>query len=161
MFGTELNTAYSDIERVPSMPDFETKSIDPIEIKPSLVTPPSSPTAPQLPQYDPQIIYQKPNNNENQIIELQNELLKQKQINMQNDMDTLFDRFASKKKDVFKLFSLSLTICLGISIHFVLSDLIKNYILNNEFTSSKELLIRIAYPISIFIFMWSLKVFNK
>ena len=66
-----------------------------------------------------------------------------------------------KKRMYLKLFSLSLTICLGISIHFVLSDLIKNYILNNEFTSSKELLIRMVYPISIFAFMWSLKVFNK
>lgn len=160
MFGTELNTAYSDIERVPTMSDFETKSIDQVDVKPTINTV-STPSVPQLPQYDPQIIYQKSNHNENHIIELQNELLKQKQINMQNDMDTLYDRFASKKKDVFKLFSLSLTICLGISIHFVLSDLIKNYILNNEFTSSKELLIRMVYPISIFAFMWSLKVFNK
>lgn len=98
-----------------------------------------------------------------QINELQNQLKRQKELNamMQKDVASIYDRFVSKKKDVLKLVNVSLTVLLAISIHFVMSDLIKGYIMNNDFTSNKETLIKCSYPIAIFILMWSMKVFNR
>jgi hypothetical protein len=98
-----------------------------------------------------------------QINELQYQLKRQKELNalMQKDVASIYDRFASKKKDVLKLVNVSLTVLLAISIHFVMSDLIKGYIMNNDFSSNKETLIKCSYPIAIFILMWSMKVFNR
>ena len=82
-------------------------------------------------------------------------------MKMNQDVHTIYDRFVSKKKDVMKLLSFSFTILLAISLHFVISDLIKNYLINNDFSANKEQFIRISYPLLVFGLMWSLKVFNK
>jgi hypothetical protein len=163
MFGTDLNTAYfqnNDGYTNSSENMINTHQQRNIENIPDSIPPPNN-KIPDIPQqYDP-TIYTVKNDNDDKIIELQKELLKQKQINIQYDVDTIYDRFASKKKDVFKLLNISFTVLLAISLHFVLSDLIKNYIMNNEFSSNKEMIIKISYPCFIFLFLWCLKVFNK
>lgn len=156
MFGTELDTAYFAgsppqhnihqpviIEQPSQEPDI-----------PKQITPPSYDTS------IPTITF-PPNNNETMIKELQMELEKQKQLNKKEQGEPLYDRFVSKKKDVMKLLCIALTVLLAISLHFVLSDLIKTYLTNNDFTSNKEQLIKLMYPLSVLAVLWSVKVFNK
>jgi hypothetical protein len=99
----------------------------------------------------------------NSIEDLKRQLRHQKDINtiIQRDAISVYDRFLSKKKDVMKLVCISLTVLLAISLHFVLSDLIKNYIMNNHFTESKETIIKIMYPVGVFGMVWAMKVFSK
>lgn len=113
--------------------------------------------------FDSILIQPTLNDNERKINELQQQLKTQTELNMKmnQDVHTIYDRFASKKKDVMKLLSFSFTILLAISLHFVISDLIKNYLINNDFSANKEQFIRISYPLLVFGLMWSLKVFNK
>ena len=85
----------------------------------------------------------------------------QKSLNNTSPKEPLYERYISKKKDVLKLISISLTVLLGISMHFVFSDLIRSYLEFNDFTYNKESMIKAAYPLCVFFVMWSLKVFNK
>ena len=105
-------------------------------------------------------------NNDNtidQISYLKNELQKQKQIQMKlnYENESIIDRFLSKKKDVIKLINLALTILLGVSIHYVVVDYIKDYLKNNDLSDNKEFFIKIAYPITVCFIIWTSKVFNK
>lgn len=116
----------------------------------------------------PNIINNHPVPNQNvfmqndQIIkDLQKELVQQKKMHYSSTSEPLYERYVSKKKDVFKLITISLTVLLGISLHMVLGDMIKNYIEFNDFTYNKECVIKAAYPVCVFFVIWSLKVFNK
>jgi hypothetical protein len=95
--------------------------------------------------------------------ELKKQLKYQQDLNMvyQKDAASIYDRFLSKKKDVMKLLAISLTVLLAISTNFVMCDLIKKYLMNNDFSDTKETIIKIMYPLSTFILLWSTKVFNK
>lgn len=111
-------------------------------------------------------LYEQQMRNSNTIKELQLELLKQKQQAQQqagapSSAEPLYDRYLSKKKDVFKLMSIALTVLFAISVHFVMGDLIKSYLRNNDFSYNKETLLKSAYPMSVLLMLWSLKVFNK
>lgn len=156
MFGTELDTAYfagsPPQQNIHQPVVIEQPSQEP-DI-PKQITPPSYETS------IPTITF-PPNNNEAMIKELQMELEKQKQLNKKEQGEPLYDRFVSKKKDVMKLLSIALTVLLAISLHFVLSDLIKTYLANNDFKSNKEQLIKFMYPLSVLAVLWSVKVFNK
>lgn len=100
------------------------------------------------------------NDQESRIRQLEKELTASKAMN-ESRVDSLYDRFLSKKKDVFKLLAISLTILLAMSTHFVMLDLLRNYLNNNDFSRGRETLIRIAYPFGVLFTLWSLKVFNK
>jgi len=99
----------------------------------------------------------------NAVDELKKQLKYQQDLNMvyQKDAASIYDRFLSKKKDVMKLLAISLTVLLAISTNFVMCDLIKKYLMNNDFSDNKETIIKIMYPLSTFILLWSTKVFNK
>ena len=97
---------------------------------------------------------------ESRIRQLEKELSASKAMN-DIHVDSLYDRFISKKKDVFKLLAISLTILLAMSTHFLMLDLLRNYLNNNDFSRGRETLIRIAYPSGVLFALWSLKVFNK
>ena len=86
---------------------------------------------------------------------------KEIQMKMNYENESLIDKFMSKKKDVMKLVNLSLTILLGISIHYVVVDYVREYIKSSDLTENKEFFIKISYPMTIFILLWTLKVFNK
>ena len=111
-------------------------------------------------------LYEQQMRNSNTIKELQLELLMQKQqaqhqVSVMASTEPLYDRYLSKKKDVFKLMSIALTVLLAISVHFVMGDLIKSYLRNNDFSYNKETLLKSAYPMTVLLMLWSLKVFNK
>ena len=101
------------------------------------------------------------NDQESRIQQLEKELTVSKAMNETHVVDSLYDRFLSKKKDVFKLLAISLTILLAMSTHFVMLDLVRNYLNNNDFSRGRETLIRMAYPLGVLFTLWSLKVFNK
>ena len=115
--------------------------------------------------YDSANIYNELNMQE-QLAILQHELAKQKELtkfsqNVNKDSETIIDRFVSKKKEVMKLIVMSLTILLAISMHYLLSDLLKNYLINNELSENQEFMTKLAYPITILLIIWTFKVFNK
>ena len=153
MFGTELNTAYFNAQPT---------KMNHNDSLPHIIKPDETDTLNDPPKYEQPIpiapIFQQ---NDNVIRELQMELEKQKNLNKKEYNEPLYDRFISKKKDVMKLFNIALTVLLAISLHFVLSDLIKSYLQNNDFTYNKEILIKFMYPLSVLMVLWSFKVFNK
>lgn len=121
----------------------------------------SSQSPPSVVTYDNNIqhsILDQPNH-DTMIQQLQIELEKQKKEVINND--SIFDRFASKKKDVFKLLNISLSVLLAISLHYLMGDMIKIYLRNNDFSYNKEIFIKSMYPTSVLLILWSLKVFNK
>ena len=73
----------------------------------------------------------------------------------------IFERYASKRRDVAKLIIMALTVLLALSAHHAISDLIRTYINNNDVSRNRETLLRFGYPVSVFCLLWSLKVFNK
>ena len=103
------------------------------------------------------------NQMQNQLSQLQEELRLQKhktQSYKTTDVN-LIDRFVSKKKDVIKLVLISLTIVLAFSLHYVIHDALKAYLMNNILTPSQELMTKLAYPVTILLVIWTIKVFNK
>lgn len=136
-------------------------------------------TEQQPPVYDPVVPVSESQLSDPMLQELQLELLRQSNNALNNttkqqasatpntntsvppNSESIIDRYASKKKDVFKLINISFSVLLAISIHFVVVDIVKTYIRNNDFTYNKETYIKCMYPISVLLIMWSFKVFNK
>ena len=179
MFGTDLEKAYFDNSYVNETNKYDygninntnnTNTANNVNTDIPFIPPTNKNTVviPEVKQqenktFDSILIQPTLNDNERKIYELQQQLKTQTELNMKMNQDvyTIYDRFVSKKKDVMKLLSFSFTILLAISLHFVISDLIKNYLINNDFSANKEQFIRISYPLLVFGLMWSLKVFNK
>uniref|UniRef100_A0A6C0CVK5 Uncharacterized protein n=1 Tax=viral metagenome TaxID=1070528 RepID=A0A6C0CVK5_9ZZZZ len=102
------------------------------------------------------------NQMQNQLSQLQEELRLQKQKTYKTSNDVnIIDRFVSKKKDVIKLVLISLTIVLAFSLHYVIHDALKAYLMNSILTPSQELMTKLAYPVTILLVIWTIKVFNK
>tara|TARA_B110000261_G_C12963777_1_gene309674 strand:+ start:292 stop:852 length:561 start_codon:yes stop_codon:yes gene_type:complete len=186
MFGTELHQAYdqgmnSDLQQRPqhlihgNNSDINQNGIDEASQQLPNHAPPPPPPPPhhqQGVQYSQQQLQQEENmyetNNffrdnqmQNQLSKLQEELQHQKQKTT-NAVDTnIIDRFISKKKEVFKLILIALTILLAFSLHYIVNDLLKNYMNNNMLSPSQELFTKISYPISVLLLIWTIKVFNK
>ena len=108
---------------------------------------------------------QSPYANEQQdprIAVLINELKKQQKIvaNIENQ-NSYFDKMAAKRKDVMRIFQLSLVIVLALSIHFIIDHYLKDYIKNNDLSFERELVLRLLYPVAIVFIIWNIKVFVK
>lgn len=73
-----------------------------------------------------------------------------------NDYNFL-DRMNLKKSEVIKLALFSLVIVLGISIDRMLTYYVSKYINDNVLTDFQELLLRLSYPITIFLLLWIFK----
>jgi hypothetical protein len=70
-----------------------------------------------------------------------------------------FDRMSAKRTEVVKLALFSLVIVLGISIDRMLTYYLSKYIGENILTDFQELLLRLSYPITIFLLLWVFKAF--
>ena len=68
-----------------------------------------------------------------------------------------FDRMSGKRSEVVKLALFSLVIVLGISIDRMLTYYLSKYIGENILTDFQELLLRLSYPITIFLLLWIFK----
>ena len=62
-----------------------------------------------------------------------------------------------KKTEVVKLALFSLVIVLGISIDRMITYYLSKYIGDNILTDFQELLLRLSYPIAIFLLLWIFK----
>ncbi len=97
---------------------------------------------------------------EEQLALLKQELVKEKQNKKKNE-SSFISRFINKKKEMIKIFVLALIILLAISIHFVVKHYLKVYIMENDFNSKKEFLIRFSYPLTIFAIIWIVKAYKS
>ena len=70
---------------------------------------------------------------------------------------TFMDKMNMKKTEIIKLALFSLVIVLGISIDRMITHYISKYIGDNVLTYFQELLLRISYPIAIFLLLWIFK----
>ena len=68
-----------------------------------------------------------------------------------------FDRMNLKRTEVIKLSLFSLVIALGISIDRMLTYYLSKYIGDNILTDFQEFLLRVSYPITIFLLLWIFK----
>lgn len=157
-FGTDLNAAYAGdnntFQNQYTMPE---KSIqEPIQI--------SNPVQQNISHQQQTPLYVNESSNipgvtmEDQVKFLKNELLKVKE---KKNQTSVISKFISKKKEMFKIFILSLVILLALSSHCFLKHYLKLYILDNDLESRKELLFRFAYPLTIFLFIWITKAFKS
>ena len=99
------------------------------------------------------------------VIQNQNQLQQYKQSEQtHNDYSrkrgneySFFDRMNLKRTEVIKLSLFSLVIVLGISIDRMLTYYLSKYIGDNILTDFQEFLLRIIYPITIFLLLWIFK----
>jgi len=70
---------------------------------------------------------------------------------------SFWDRMAMSRNDVLKLFILSLIIVLGISLERLGSHYIKQYLTDNVLSPLQEFIVRLSYPVIIFLFLWIIK----
>jgi len=77
--------------------------------------------------------------------------------NVEINSDTFWNRFVSKKSEIYKLFLFSFVIIFAISIDKMLSHYLNKYINDNILTNMQEVFVRLAYPIVIILTLWILK----
>jgi uncharacterized membrane protein len=70
---------------------------------------------------------------------------------------SFWDRMNIKKSEVIKLALFSLVIVLGISIDRIGTHYILKYVSENVLTDMQEFLLRLCYPIIVFLLLWVLK----
>jgi hypothetical protein len=98
--------------------------------------------------------------------QMQQQQMQQQIMQPQNNNDqnykrrveyNFLDRMNIKKSEVIKLALFSLVIVLGISIDRMLTYYVSRYINDNVLTDFQELLLRLSYPITIFLLLWIFK----
>jgi hypothetical protein len=167
---TELNIAYSYNGNEMMMSDEPKQQDDMTDYQQAIVNSQSnsqsqailSPQQSSPPQLSPQQLspqlqlqQQPPNYYNNQIpppIKKQLPPLLQR-----NPEYSFWDRMALSRPDVFKLVLLSFVIVLGISIERIGYHYITQYLTDNILSPIQEFIIRVSYPIMIFIFLWIIK----
>lgn len=98
--------------------------------------------------------------------QMSNQQLQQQMMNPQQANEQAYrrkpeynflDRMSLKKTEVIKLALFSLVIVLGISIDRMLTHYLSRYINDNVLTDFQEILLRLSYPITIFLLLWIFK----
>lgn len=70
---------------------------------------------------------------------------------------SFWDRMVIKRPDVIRLSTFSLVILMAIALDRISSHYITKYLSDNVFTNIQEFIIRLSYPITIFIILWIVK----
>jgi hypothetical protein len=70
---------------------------------------------------------------------------------------SFWDRMVMSKREVMKLFILSIVIILGISLEKIGCHYLTSYINNTDLTSFQEFMVRLSFPILVFIILWIIK----
>ena len=71
------------------------------------------------------------------------------------------ERMGLKSKDVLRLFVLSLMIALGISIHWVASHYVNEWLESSDFNGRQRLAVRLGYPAILVFVLWNIKAFQQ
>jgi len=70
---------------------------------------------------------------------------------------SFWDRMVMSRREVLKLFILSIVVILGISLEKIGCHYINQYLSSNDLTTIQELLVRLSFPIIVFIILWIIK----
>ena len=70
---------------------------------------------------------------------------------------SFWDRMVMSRREVLKLFILSIVIILGISLEKIGCHYIMMYINSNDLTTFQDLMVRLSFPIIVFIILWIIK----
>jgi hypothetical protein len=144
---TELNIAYDDYKPMNDENDYQ----------PQHQQPQMPQQQPQMPQQQQQLPQQPPPQN-NYYIQQQAQQPPPQPIKRNRYPEYSFwDRMAMSRSDVFKLVLLSFVIVLGISIEKLGSHYITQYLADNVLSPLQEFIVRITYPVLIFLFLWIIK----
>ena len=103
------------------------------------------------------------------INKLKNNIQKQKTLNNLkqelkkggDESTSMMDKYGRSKKDVSKLFLMSLLVLLGLSMNDIVKYYLAKYIMNNELTNNNELYLRLSIPLSILLLVWTIKALSK
>lgn len=158
---TELNIAYSynnedDYKQLNDDTDYQQQL-------PS--SPPQPQIQPQIPHHQPQQHHQQPQlpppippSNNNYYIQQQQQTAPPPVIKRNRYPEYSFwDRMVMSRNDVFKLVLLAFVIVLGISIEKLGYHYITQYLTDNLLSPLQEFLVRISFPILIFLLLWIIK----
>ena len=75
----------------------------------------------------------------------------------QSNQYSFWDRMVMSRREVMKLFILSIVIILGISLEKIGCHYINVYLTSNDLTYIQEMLVRFSFPIIVFIILWIIK----
>jgi hypothetical protein len=70
---------------------------------------------------------------------------------------TFWDKMSMKRSEVIKLGIFSLVIVLAIAIDRISTHYISRYLSDNILTNFQEFMLRLAYPVVVFLFLWIVK----
>jgi hypothetical protein len=151
---TELNIAYSyngnDMGEENSMSNYEPESYQ--NQSPQQLQQPQQPQQQPPPQQQaaPIIYYQPPPQQAPQP-------RKAAPVQQRAPEYSFWDRMMLSRNDVFKLMLLAFVVVLGISIEKLGSHYMNTYLSDNILSPLQEFIIRLSYPLLIFIFLWIIK----
>lgn len=75
----------------------------------------------------------------------------------QRESYSFFDKMSMKRSEVVKLAVFSLVIVLAIAIDRMGTHYLSKYITDNIFTNFQEFMIRLSYPVVVFLVIWIVK----
>ena len=70
---------------------------------------------------------------------------------------SFWDRMVMSKREVLKLFILSIVIILGISIEKIGFHYLTSYLSSSDLSPFQEFMVRLSFPIFVFLFLWIIK----
>ncbi len=88
------------------------------------------------------------------------EKIKEAMTNIDDKNKGMLDKYTSKSRDMAKLATYAVVICLGLLLRDLATAFLDRYILNNDLTTSQENWTRIGVPVAVFLFLWTLKAFG-
>jgi hypothetical protein len=151
---TELNIAYSyngnDMGEENTMSNYEPESYQTQPSQQSQQQPQPQQQAPPQQQPAPIIYYQPPPQQAPQP-------RKTAPVQQRAPEYSFWDRMMLSRNDVFKLMLLAFVVVLGISIEKLGSHYMNTYLTDNILSPLQEFIIRLSYPLLIFIFLWIIK----
>ena len=163
---TSLDLAFDDeFESFPPVPP-KKKTIEDYQSQPPQQQPSSQPlqqqpsSQPPQPPQQPQLNFQQYSkehfNNYSPYQEQTSSHQPQNRV-QQTYQYSFWDRMVISRREVMKLFILSIVIILGISLEKIGCHYINQYLSSNDLTYIQELLVRFSFPIIVFIILWIIK----
>jgi len=160
---TSLDLAFDDeFESFPPVPP-KKKTIEDYQSQPPQQQPSSQPPQQQpssQPPQQPQLNFQQYSKEHfNNYSPYQEQTLSHQPQNrvQQTYQYSFWDRMVISRREVMKLFILSIVIILGISLEKIGCHYINQYLSSNDLTYIQELLVRFSFPIIVFIILWIIK----
>ena len=163
---TELNIAYAyngtnnndDYKNSLDDNDYQSQQSQPQMPQQSQMSQqPQMPQQPQIPQMPQPQMPQQPQISNPQAIYYQQQPTQPIAKRTRYPEYSFWDRMVMSRNDVFKLVLLAFVIVLGMSIEKTGSHYITQYLADNVLSPLQEFIVRISFPVVIFIFLWIIK----